>query len=99
MIIFGTVTLLGPFFGPAFNPSAPPLAAPVRGSKTHSEKEMVYVFLFIFKEKIIIITFKLQLSWVFDVVLMYRMNKLCSDVGDFFVTTLCMVNNCIFESR
>lgn len=36
-------------------------------------------FLFIFKEKKI--TLKLQLNRVFDVVLMYRINKLCSDVG------------------
>lgn len=42
---------------------------------------MFYSFLFIFKEKKIIITFKLQLSWGFNVVLMYRIHKLCSDAG------------------
>lgn len=75
---FGT---RGPILGQPSILLPTPLGVPARGSKTRSGKRMFYIFLFIFKEKKIIITFKLQLSRVVRVVLMYRMDKLCSDVG------------------
>lgn len=67
---------------PHGSPHANPNHSPMPQLHMEAKHTQSSVFWFLFSRKKKKITFKSQLKWVFDVVLMYRINKLCSDVGD-----------------